>query len=685
MLGDVNTSVLRYFLYESYAIEKRTDDLIDITHIESNDKYSSIDKKTEVLINYELTKMFLCRVKRDPGLCYHVYSTVKDNKELLAKIHSIILQLCGKTIELNYKVDEQNPDKYGYFQYRLHDADSKLDRDERISAIFSLLSEQSQPSSNEHYHLQWDLYTRPLNDNDINDYSYYILSKYISPNDNSLFSETESTKCREFIAQNIHYLDLYWLNGEPTSINNIINIVKIPFPLEREICLAFFKSDDIHSLRKFSEDLMDIICTEWFMPISLEDKLKCLNKTYPFKAEYLGPLLNEIQKTDSIDPEQIEKIAEDAIFYYRRYDLALELYSFLEKNSEKLSCASKVGQAYREICDYEKALEYFNRAKSDAEIKNKQVSCEIKVNIAEMKYRTGRYDLQEYSNELEDIYKETPTNDIQKCLEVFSFTVQSCISVGKKDIASRLACKYLVNLPTVFDPTVFDYAINELKKQDLQKYKKSYRNDLYSFQIERAIETSKKLSELNPDDRIWGECVFLLSYKLCTIYAGKTNREDNILLCKNYLLSSSDEYEILLINLFLSIGITEYKQEITEEAITALKSVTESLLKNKEIANTDKIPESFNLIERLDITEIFRHIISNIAVWEKDLIISYLDEIAKIFNDAGISKLSNEPIESVIAKRAYEYNLFSVAEALLDNYFENSNKLLSDKDCTQEN
>ena len=244
-LGDVNTSVLRYFLYESYQIEKRTE---FIKSIQSSDD----DEVTEALIDNELQIMFLYRIENDPGLHYYVISKSKNDKKLLDRVHSIILELYGKTVGFD-KIFEDPPadllSEYiiDYLQYRLKTAIDESESNEKILAINNLL----------------DVYDRNKCDTDY--LGDNILCKHVLPNNPAKLY----AKCHQYIAQNIRYSKMYSQysdqDHEIDRINGFFSIYNSYFSFYNDILSTIFRmnpfsSDVFDSFSVFECDLMGIIC-----------------------------------------------------------------------------------------------------------------------------------------------------------------------------------------------------------------------------------------------------------------------------------------------------------------------------------------------------------------------------------------------------------------------------------------
>ena len=372
MLGVVNTNVLKYFLYESYAIEKRTEFL---TKIQSLDD----DEITEALIDDVLEYLFRERVTRDPGLCHHVLSMVINNDEFLEKMHSIILQLYGKTVEYDYNWNFQNTpwDEYfrpyqpkkaiisHYLRYRLTDAEEKVDSDsdEKILAINAMLDELNCVMPYRKIHDPESLGKDVLHD-----------------------PEIAMRNCMEYVRQNVRFF-YYYIDRDPIEPDKILgyqyyNIFFTPFSFCKKICSEILKIDlhqnlkdnlsqqlNTNSLCKFSENLTLIICNEWFTSLNHYDKLKCLNKTYPFKNEHVKSMLNEIREAGFIDilhSDILEYMIKSADYDPAKND------SFFYENTSKLPVIEKVSGShspkdYREFFTREINSFQFERAIEFAE------------------------------------------------------------------------------------------------------------------------------------------------------------------------------------------------------------------------------------------------------------------------------------------------------------------------------
>ena len=357
MLGVVNTNVLRYFLYESYSIEKRTEFLTKIQSLNDDDEI------TEALIDDVLENLLLFRVINDPGLCYHVLSGVKNNKEFLERIRSIILQLYGKTVEFDCTIDspdgvqvessmfgdvfgaaeQQRSLKVDYLRYRLEYAEKVSESDEKILAIKALLDEEAN-----------------------NIYSVFIPNldnpgKHVLQN-----NDPKIAKCMEYICQNIRFFYLYRRPSEYDCIYGFYyyGIFLILFQFCKEICWEIFRKDLHHdlkdnwskrsnfeSLRKFTEDLIAIICNEWFMSLNRAQKLEWINETYPFNKEHVKAVLTEIREAGCIDlmPLTLPCYMSDP----SEYDLILEYYSFFENHPLKQLAMKNASKTHsKEECSY---------------------------------------------------------------------------------------------------------------------------------------------------------------------------------------------------------------------------------------------------------------------------------------------------------------------------------------------
>ncbi len=372
MLGVVNTNVLMYFLYESYSIEKRTEFL---TKIQSLDN----DEATEAMIDDVLGYLFRERITRDPGLCHHVLSMVINNDEFLEKMHSIILQLYGKTVEYDYNWNFQNTpgDEYfrhyqpkkaiisHYLRYRLTDAEEKVDSDsdEKILAINAMLDELNCVMPYRKIHDPESLGKDVLHD-----------------------PEIAMRNCMEYVRQNVRFF-YYYIDRDPIEPDKILgyqyyNIFFTPFSFCKKICSEILKIDlhqnlkdnlsqqlNTNSLCKFSENLILIICNEWFTSLNHYDKLKCLNKTYPFKNEHVKSMLNEIREAGFIDilhSDILEYMIKSADYDPAKND------SFFYENTSKLPVIEKVSGShspkdYREFFTREINSFQFERAIEFAE------------------------------------------------------------------------------------------------------------------------------------------------------------------------------------------------------------------------------------------------------------------------------------------------------------------------------
>ena len=565
MLGVVNTNVLKYFLYESYAIEKRTEFL---TKIQSLDD----DEITEALIDDVLENLLLFRVINDPGLCYHVLSGVKNNKEFLERIRSIILQLYGKTVEFDCTIDspdgvqvessmfgdvhcaaeQQRSLKVDYLRYRLEYAEKVSESDEKILAIKALLDEEAN-----------------------NIYSVFIPNldnpgKHVLQN-----NDPKIAKCMEYICQNIRFFYLYRRPSEYDRIYGFYyyGIFLILFPFCKEICSDIFRTDLHHdlkdnwsklsnfeSLRKFTEDLIAIICNEWFMSLNRAQKLDCINKTYPFNKEHVKAVLTEIREAGCIDlmpgdsPDMPHNLP-DYMCEPSEYDLVLEYYSFFENHPLK-------------------PLAMKNASK----------------------------------------------------------------------LRSKEECRNLFTCATK------------------------------RFQFERAIELAEKHSELDPnfeDDDIFAD----LTYDwLSVVYELNENPEYIMKYCNNRLKLSRHEDETAIIELFLSMCITECECKITDEVRSLLKDFAEYLHNGNEKYLANIIHDDKDAITNSLILISANMVISTIHLWKNDdLKISYLDEVAKIFTDDGLADLSvfrNKPVLLYFARRASYKPFYSLN--LAEKLFERS-------------
>lgn len=355
MLGDVNTSVLRYFLYESYQIEKRTE---FIKSIQSSDD----DEVTEALIDNELQIMFLYRIENDPGLHYYVISKSKNDKKLLDRVHSIILELYGKTVGFD-KIFEDPPadllSEYiiDYFKYRLKTAIDESESNEKILAINNLLDAYDRNKCDTDY----------LVDN--------ILCKHVLPNNPAKLY----AKSNQYIAQNIRYSKMYSQysdqDHEIDRINELFSIYNSYFSFYKDILSTIFRIDTFSSevydsFSKFECDLMGIIRTEWFLSLERKEKIECLNKNYPFNAEHVRSLMTERNELVGIDHKDILYFVEK-MHDTGRYDLASEFCSFLENGSEKYYYPNFSPELYNhdytEFYENEIKCFQFERAKKIAE------------------------------------------------------------------------------------------------------------------------------------------------------------------------------------------------------------------------------------------------------------------------------------------------------------------------------
>ncbi len=338
MLGVVNTSALKYFLEESYQIEKRTE---FIKSIQSSDD----DEVTEALIDNELQNMFLFRIDNDPGLHYHVISEAKTDKDLLEKIHSIILQLYGKTVEFDKIFEEKPADLVSeytidYLQYRLKTAIDESESNEKILAINNLLDGYDRNKCDTDY----------LVDN--------ILCKHVLPNNPAKLS----AKCHQYIAQNIRYSKMYSQysdqDHEIDRINGFFSIYNSYFSFYKDILSTIFRIDTFSSevydsFSDFERDLETIIHAEWFLSLERKEKIECLNKNYPFNAEHVRSLMTERNELVGINSGLIlyfiEKMLDTG-----RIDLASEVSSFIENDSEENACNNLLTNASTKIRNNDK-------------------------------------------------------------------------------------------------------------------------------------------------------------------------------------------------------------------------------------------------------------------------------------------------------------------------------------------
>lgn len=556
MLGVVNTNVLMYFLYESYSIEKRTEFL---TKIQSLDN----DEATEAMIDDVLENLLFFRAINDPGICYHVLSTVKCNTEFLERIRLKILILFGKIAEFDYNLpspdgvpfesellgdvhyaaEQQRSLKIDYLRYRLEYAEKVSESDEKILAIKALLDEEAN-----------------------NIYSVFIPNldnpgKHVLQN-----NDPKIAKCMEYICQNIRFFYLYWRPSEYDRIYGFYyyGIFLILFPFCKEICWDIFRKDLHHdlkynwskrsnfeSLRKFTEDLIAIICNEWFMSLNRAQKLEWINETYPFNKEHVKAVLTEIREAGCIDlmPLTLPCYMSDP----SEYDLILEYYSFFENHPLKQLAMKNASKTH-----------------------------------------------------------------------------------------SKEECSYLFTLA--------------------QK----------RFQFERAIELAEKHSELDPNFEDDGSFADLTYNWLSAVYELNENPEYVKKYCNNRLRLSRHEDETAIIKLFLSMSITECEGKITDEVRSLLKDFAEYLRNGNEKCFTNIFHDDKDEISSTLILISANMAISTINLWKKDdLKISYLDEVAKIFTDAGLANLSvfsNKPVEFYFASRAFyrAFYSFSLAEKLFE-------------------
>lgn len=174
---ELNSTILRDFLWESYSIYSDREFLRSVQDI-------SHEEKRERFIDHALDNWLLVRYKRDPGFVLHVMDAVNGNPAVQQRIREIVLLLFGETARIPYSGDEplgpkgsteimqraiemgknpfeevarfsENPaeieqdnqeraerereSKMRYLQARLEDAESRVDNDLEIIAIRRLM------------------------------------------------------------------------------------------------------------------------------------------------------------------------------------------------------------------------------------------------------------------------------------------------------------------------------------------------------------------------------------------------------------------------------------------------------------------------------------------------------------------------------------------------------------------
>ena len=547
---ELNSTILRDFLWESYSIYSDREFLRSVQDI-------SHEEKRERFIDHALDNWLLVRYKRDPGFVLHVMDAVNGNPAVQQRIREIVLLLFGETARIPYSGDEplgpkgsteimqrairegknpfeeaalflQDPAEIGqynkdrterereskmrYLQARLEDAESRVDNDLEIIAIRRLML-------------------------DLKTGRYY---GHQMGSDDPLFPAAGFTgdillASQRYLFQNLKFRGRYLAASDQAlpemSLHECI-VWMLPFQhtLEKaifggSIIDLYAQHKDPAALWKFEVDLTTIAGCEWFLTLSREEKVATLNGDYPFTIR--EDMLSSIADL-SLDLSWYYLDKQIQLFYATLYEHAAKMgeyaYSREKKGSQKYFIASAIATCYREFEDYKAALKWYEIAlkltkKLDPANRIYKEFIERK-NCAEMRYYVRGSEV--FQKEIAQIEADAKRLPAEIRASVIYNLAEACRRTGHHD----LEYTYLIEFTALAAPDnpklgpslerldLFNISLDDTEFHGIRDievceraevYERRYVNAVRSFQHADASRWIERLILLRPTSALYQE------------------------------------------------------------------------------------------------------------------------------------------------------------------------------------
>ncbi|KUK70246.1 MAG: Uncharacterized protein XE11_2313 [Methanomicrobiales archaeon 53_19] len=555
---ELNTTIVRDFLWESYSVYSDREFLRsvqDISHEEKRDRF----------IDHALDNWLLVRYKRDPGFVLHVMDAVNGNAAVQQRIREIVLLLFGETARISYSDDEplgpkgsteimqkairegKNPfeeaalylkdpaeiDQYNkdrterereskmrYLQARLEDAESRVDNDLEIIAIRRLML-------------------------DLKTGRYY---GHQMGSDDSLFPAAGFTgdillASQRYLYQNLKFRGRYFATSDQAlpemSLHECI-VWMLPFQhtLEKaifggSIIDLYIEHKDPAALWKFEVDLTTIAGYEWFLTLSREEKVAVLNENYPFtiREDMLSAIADLGLNISWYCQDKLNQL-----FYATLYEHAAKIgeyaYSHEKMGDKKYFIASAVATCYREFEDYKAALKWYEIAlkltkKLDLANRIYKELIERK-NCSEMRYYMSGSEV--FRKEVARIEMDAKRLPAEIRASVIYNLAEACRRTGHHDLEYTYLIEFTVLAdldnpklgPSLerldlfninLDDTDF-HGIRDIEARErAEVYERRYVNAVRSFQHADASRWIERLILLRPTSALYQEKAALYRHK----------------------------------------------------------------------------------------------------------------------------------------------------------------------------
>ena len=547
---ELNSTILRDFLWESYSIYSDHEFLRSVQDI-------SHEEKRERFIDHALENWLLVRYKRDPGFVLHVMDAVNDNPAVQQRIREIILLLFGETARIPYSDDEplgpkgsteimqraiemgknpfeevarfsENPaeieqynqeraerereSKMRYLQARLEDAESRVDNDLEIMAIRRLMLDLKTGRYYGHQMASDD----PL----------FPAAGFI---DDILLAS------HRYLFQNLKFRARYFAASDQAlpemSLHECI-VWMLPFQQTLEKAIFGGSILDLHTehkdpaaLWKFEVDLTTIAGYEWFLTLSREEKVATLNGDYPFtiREDMLSAITDLGLNISWYCQDKLNQL-----FYATLYEHAAKIgecaYSREKKGGQKYFIASVVATCYREFEDYKAALKWYEISlkltkKLDPANQIYKEFIERK-NCAEMRYYVRGSEI--FRKEIAQIEADAKRLPAEIRASIIYNLAEACRRTGHYDLEYNYLIEFasLPDLETtslsipldrlnLLTMTLDDPDFRRIKRIELQKrseiYQRRYENAVRSFQHADAYRWNDRLLALGPTSKLYQE------------------------------------------------------------------------------------------------------------------------------------------------------------------------------------
>ena len=547
---ELNTTIVRDFLWESYSIYSDREFLRSVQDL-------SHEEKRERFIDHALDNWLLVRYKRDPGFVLHVMDAVNDNPAVQQRIREIILLLFGETARIPYSDDEplgpkgsteimqraiemgknpfeevarfsENPaeieqynqeraerereSKMRYLQARLEDAESRVDNDLEIIAIRRLML-------------------------DLKTGRYY---GHQMGSDDPLFPAAGFTgdillASQRYLFQNLKFRGRYFATSDQAlpemSLHECI-VWMLPFQQTLEKAIfggsiidLYAEHKDPAALWKFEVDLTTIAGYEWFLTLSRGEKVAVLNGDYPFAIR--EDMLSAVADL-GLDMSRYCVDKQIQLFYATLYEHAAKMgecaYSHEKRGDKKYFIASAVATCYREFEDYKAALKWYEIAlkltkKLDPANRIYKELIERK-NCAEMRYYVRGSVV--FRKEIAQIEADAKRLPAEIRVSVIYNLAEACRRTGHHDLEYTYLSEF-ISLADLDNPKLnpswkrldlFNISLDDTdfrKIRDIETreqeetYKRRYENAVRSFQHADACRWNDRLLALGPTPKLYQE------------------------------------------------------------------------------------------------------------------------------------------------------------------------------------